>query len=67
MAENWSSIVFALHYLCSYSPLRLELANLAAYPRANILTHHNLTSQLNAPFSTLPHPRDNPQALLAFS
>lgn len=24
-AENWSSIVFALHYLCSYPPLRLEL------------------------------------------
>jgi hypothetical protein len=26
MAENWSSIVFALHYLCRYPPpLRLEL------------------------------------------
>lgn len=67
MAENWSSIVFALHYLCSHPPLRLELANRTAYPHANILTHHNLTAQLNAHFWTLLHSGGNPQALLAFA
>jgi hypothetical protein len=67
MAEKLEQHHFFPALPLSLAPLRKSLANLAAYPRTNILTHHNLMARLNAPFSTLPHPRDNPQALLAFA